>query len=255
MWSNVTIDPPPAKVREAITTILDPEVQIFCKSLYVLGASPVELTGDECTGEKAYGPKGDELTLFEYLPVGINRETTELILQDKLTLNQAFAPIKIAIFKIGIARQRLKKNEQPPFRNVALPADSVLEPWTQEICECYQRANGKPVFPYNRKHYLDYLRQRHIFKNFKYTVESYPRYAFAKSGKRVQLKPASSHPKNFGLEGLRKTRRKELRDFFGFTDFEIDVFSGVPYKYGNLSEHYELYLAKLLKEKAGRDSE
>jgi hypothetical protein len=254
MSINATVDPPATKVREAITTILDPEVRIFCKSLYVLGASPAELTGFECTGEKAYGPKGDEVTLSQYIPVGINRETAELVLLNKLTLNQAFAPIKIAIFKIGIARQRVKKNEQLPFRNIALPIDSQLEPWTQEIYECYQQAKGKPVFPYNRKHYLDYLQKRQIFKNFKYTVESYPRYAFAKSGKRVQIKPSYSHPKNFKLEGLRKTRRKELRDLFGFTDFEIDVFSGVPYKHGNLSEHYEVYLTKLLKKKVRTDS-
>jgi hypothetical protein len=243
----MTIDPLPSQVRDAIVAISDQEVQIFCKSLFLFGASPVELAGEMCSGEKAYGPKGEDVILSEYLPAGISRETMELILKRKLTLSQAYAPVKIAVFKIGVARKRLRQNEQSPFRHVALPLDSEFEPWTQEIYEFYQRAKDRAVFQYNRKHYHDYLRLHQNFKNFKYTVEAYPRYGFAKSGKRVQLKAESRHPKNFSLEGLRKTRRKELRDFFGFTDFEIDVFSGVPYKYGNLSEHYELYLTKLLK--------
>jgi hypothetical protein len=232
LMDDVIINPLPFQVRNEIKNIRNPDERIFCKSLYLLGASVSELAAKQCKGEKAYGSLGNDAAISEYQPQGISQKQVELILQKKLTIEQAFSPVKIAVFKISKARKRVKPNERIPFRNVALPLDGRFEPWTQEVYDYYQRAGEGLVFPYNRKHYLDHLRIHDVFINLKYSVDTY------------QTKP--EHLRRFTLEGLRKTRKIELTNFYNFTEFESGIFFGT-YHYRNLSEHYEFYLPKLLK--------
>lgn len=241
MSDIVISDPSPYQVRTAIKNIPNLEAQMFCKTLYALGLLSAELAGKVCIGEKAYGPSGIDVAVREYNITGINRKQVELVLKQKLTTEQAFAPVKIAVFTIGSAKKRLRRNEQPPVRNIALPLDRRYEPWTEEIYNYFQQAGDGQVFPYNRKHYDDYLRLYKIFSNFRYAGKPYTKYT--RDGSRLKINPT---PRRFKFEGLRKTRRRELKDFYNFTDFELDMFFG-KWKYANFSEQYELYLPKLLK--------
>jgi hypothetical protein len=238
--------PSPQQVRQAIKEIPDPEQNIFCKAVYVLGATPNKLVGEKAVGESAYGPTGNDVRLCKYFPEAIDRNQVELILNQKMTIDEAFDPVKIAVFKIY--KKKLKHEENPFFRYVALPLDKRFEPWAEEILKRFQERKEKRVFPNKRKHYLDHLSLHGVFADMEYKTGSRPNYVLTKEGELVSDKIVPEHLRNLKLEGLRKTRRIELRESFGFNDYQLDVFFGTRYRESS-PEQYKDYLPKLLKEK------
>jgi hypothetical protein len=100
----------------------------------------------------------------------------------------------------------------------------------------YKKAQANPVFNFNRKVPLDNIRIHGYFDNFGYIPES---------KMEQELEKLDSQKLNkYRLDGLRYTRRSELKEKFGFSHYEIDVFEGTAHP--NLHKPYELYLPKLL---------
>jgi hypothetical protein len=241
------IDPNIPQIREEIETIKDPEVRMFNKCLLTFGARSVEFAGKNCTNEKAYGTIGNGYAwLAEYKPKSLTGEerderTREVLSNNTLSpaqvlmlMNASPTPKKIAVFKIPIAKKKLLEGEPIFYRTIALPYDPKYEPWTQEIYDWYQQRGKEPLFPNNRKHYLDYLNQRGVYKNFAYTVERYTLRTrlgkielipestdkltaykrHEKSGDVFQYDTKPKHMHSFKQHGLRHKRTKQLNDYY-----------------------------------------
>lgn len=284
------IEPTPQNIREETEYIKDPEVRIYVKKLLTFGARSVEFAGVNCNGEKAYGTIGKGYAWTdEYTPKNISTdEQTErlnkIIANPNITTGQAMAtmmlpptPVKIAIFKIPIAKKHLLSTESIVYRHAAIPLDKKYEPWGEEIFEHYQQRGNELLFPNNRKHYLDYLRTRGIFKNFEYPVE---RYTVRTSMGKIEVVPISTdqlieykksektgnvfrydtkpqHTHKFKLHGLRHIRTKELNDFYEIKDsLALCSFIGwapargantMIARYSGLYQNWESYIGNLLK--------
>ena len=290
------IDPTPMQVGEEIEFVKDPETRMYLKCLMTFGARSVEFAGVNCNGEKAYGTIGKGYTwLSEYKPKSLTGEerderTTQILTNPNMSaaqvlmlMNQQPSPVKIAIFKIPIAKKHLLEGEPIIYRHAAIPFDRKYEPWAEEIYNHYQQCGKEVLFPNNRKHYLDYLRIRKIFKNFIYPVERYtlrevlgkievvdipnkitnnPLVEYKKSGKtgltsRYDTKPKHYHP--FKLHGPRHKRTQELNSFYEIKEtLALCSFIGwaptrgpeaMIARYGNLYENYNSYIGNLLKQR------
>jgi hypothetical protein len=282
--------PTPQLIREEIETVKNPEVQMFLKCLMTFGARSAEFAGVPCNNEKAYGTIGKAYAwISEYQPKSLMDEerderTTQILSTKDISAAQVLAimnarpkPVRIAIFKIPIAKKHLLPGELIVHRNTAIPWDKKYEPWTQEIYNYYQQRGKQLLFPDNRKHYLDYLRLKGVFKNFSYPVERYtirevlghvevipesddPLIKFKKSDKTGLTSKYITEPKHFHkfkLHGLRHIRTKELNDFYEIKEtLALCSFIGwaptrgpeaMIARYGNLYENYMSYIANLLK--------
>jgi hypothetical protein len=288
------IDPTPTQVREEIEAVKEPETRMYLKCLMTYGARSVEFAGKNCTNEKAYGTIGKGYAwLSEYKPKSLSDierdERTAKILSDNnimpsqvlMLMNQPPSPQKILIAKIPIAKKHLLEGEPIVYRTTAIPYDKKYEPWAEEIYNYYQQRGNELLFPYNRKHYLDYLRQRGIFKNFVYPVERYtlrevlgkielteipnkiendPLVDYKKSEKtgltsRYDTKPKHYH--SFKLHGPRHKRTQELNNFYEIKEtLALCSFIGwaptrgpeaMISRYGNLYENWSSYIGNLFK--------
>src|SRR5208283_1932230 len=250
------IEPTPQNVREEIEQVKDPETKIWLKCLLTFGARSVEFAGVNCKNEKAYGTIGKGYTwLSEYKPKTLTDEErtqrSSQILADQempagkamMLMNLPPTPRKIVIFKIAIAKKHLLEGEPIVYRHTAIPFDKKYEPWAEQIYNYYQQRGKEPLFPNNRKHYLDYMRTREVFKNFAYPVERYSISTFMgklttipentqyysptkklvyreyKKGKKddtdiFQVDTLPKHLKEGKQHFLRHVRTKELNDFY-----------------------------------------
>ena len=175
------IEPTMQNVREEIEQIKNPEVRIWLKCLLTFGARSVEFAGVNCRDEKAYGTIGNGYAwLNEYQPQTIEMSQLAMAMADstsfddlRLHLKALMMPIKIAIFKIAIAKKHLFEGEPVMYRWAARPWEKKYNPWVQEIYDYYQERGKELLFPNNRRHYLDYMRMKGVFKKFRYPIERY----------------------------------------------------------------------------------
>lgn len=288
------LDPTPAQVREEIESVKNPEVQMYLKCLMTFGGRSVEFAGVNCTNEKAYGTIGKGYTwLSEYKPKALSDierdERTAKALSDAtmtpsqvlMLMNQPPSPQKILICKIPIAKKHLLEGEPIVYRTTAIPFDKKFEPWAEQIYNWYQQRGTEKLFPHNRKHYLDYLKMRGIFKNFVYPVERYtlrevlgkieltdipnkeennPLVEYKQSTRtgltsRYNTKPKHYH--SFKLHGPRHKRTQELNSFYEIKEtLALCSFIGwaptrgpesMISRYGNIYENYNSYINNLFK--------
>lgn len=221
---------------------------MYCKVILTSGARSVEYAGENCHGEKAYGTIGEGYAWTEdYHPKTVSpEEMTQRLntLAENPNTNIANVmaammkpptPIKALILKIPIAKKKLLEGESILYRHTAIPLDKKYEPWAEEIYNYYQQRGKEKLFPHNRKHYLDYIKQKGTFNKYYYPVERYT-LRTATLGK-IELLPVSDnplreykrsektgivnqydtipqHPHSFKLHGMRHVRTKELNDFY-----------------------------------------
>jgi hypothetical protein len=279
-------------IREEIEAIPEDETRMFNKCLLTFGARSAEFAGVNCTNEKAYGTIGKGYAwLSEYRPKSLRDEErderTKQILgnqnmpagQALMLMNQPPTPLKIAIFKIPIAKKHLLPGEPVVYRHTAIPFDKKYEPWAEQIFNYYQQRGKELLFPENRKHYLDYLRMHKIYKNFAYTVERYSvrtvlgklelvpekdpnneMRTFKRIEKTGMVNQYDAKPKHLHkakLHFLRHERTKELNNFYEIKEtLALCSFIGwaptrgpeaMIARYGNLYENYSSYIDNLFK--------
>jgi hypothetical protein len=166
--------PTPQNIREEIESVPEDETRMYLKALLTFGGRSAEFAGVPCTNEKAYGTVGKGFAwLSEYQPKSLRDDerddrTKRILSNSKLSaaqvlliMNERPAPVKIAVFKIPIAKKHLLPGEPNLFRHTAIPFDKKYEPWAEELFKYYQYRGSELLFPENRKHYLDYLRKIH----------------------------------------------------------------------------------------------
>jgi hypothetical protein len=286
------IEPTPQNVRDEIEAVPEEETQMFLKCLLTFGGRSAEFAGVNCTNEKAYGTTGkDYCWIDEYHPKAVSTdEQTErlnkIIANPNMSTGQAMAimimppsPVKVAVFKIPIAKKHLLQGESIFYRHDAIPLDKKYEPWTEQILNYYRQRGKEVLFPENRKHYLDYLRMHKVFKGFAYPVERYtvrtvlgkletvpevdpelPMRTFKrieKTGMVNQYDAKPQHNHKFKLHGLRHVRTKELNDFYEIKDaLALSSFIGwapargatsMIARYGNIYQNWGSYIQNLLK--------
>lgn len=284
------MEPTPQLIREAIEYIKEPEVRMFTKVALTFGGRSVEFANKPCNGEKAYGTVGKGFAwLDEYHPKMISaEEQTERLHQistnPNMPMGQAMALMmmpptskKVAVFKIPIAKKHLLKGESLLYRHAAIPFDKKYEPWAEEIYNYYEQHANEPLFPHNRKHYLDYIETRGCFKDFAYPVERYTvRTALGKievlpesedqfrtykrsekTGNVFQYDTKPQHDHSFKLHGLRHVRTKELNEFYEIKDtLALCSFIGwapargantMIARYGNIYQNWGSYVSNLFK--------
>ena len=264
---------------------------MFYKCLLTFGARSVEFSGENCLNEKAYGTIGEGHAWIDwYTPKAVtHEEQNERLNQLSANPNANVAsimaalmkppsPIKAAIFKIPIAKKHLHEGESLVYRHTALPLDKKYEPWAPEIFDWYMQCGKEKIFKKNRKHYLDYIKQRGIFKGFAYPVERYTlrtanlgklevipesdnkmrEYKRSeKTGVVYQLDTTPQHLHSFKLHGLRHVRTKELMDFYEIKD-TLALCSYIGWaparganvmiaRYGSVYQNWGSYFNNLLK--------
>lgn len=287
------IEPTAQAIRTEIEEVKGPEERMYYKALLTFGGRSVEFAGVNCLNEKAYGTIGAGYAwIDQYQPKTVTTEEmtqrlTQLAENSNANIAQIMAammkppqPIKAAIFKIPIAKKHLLQGESIVYRHAAIPLDKKYEPWAQELYDYYQQRGKGLLFPNNRKHYLDYIKQRGIFKKFMYPVERYTlrtatlgkieivpentelrRYKRNdKTGIVHQYDVTPQHPHKFKLHGLRHVRTKELNDFYEIKDtLALCSFIGwaparganaMIARYGNIYTNWGSYFASLLKIRA-----
>jgi hypothetical protein len=286
------IDPAPHLIREAIESIKDPEVRMFTKCALTFGGRSVEFANKPCNSEKAYGTIGKGYAwLDEYHPKLLTTEEqserlNQISSNPNMPMAQAMAlmmmpptPKKVAVFKIPIAKKHLLEGESLLYRYAAIPYDKRFEPWAEEIYNYYQQKGSEPLFPSNRKHYLDFIETRGCFKQFYYPVERYTvRTALGKlelipetddplreikrsekTGVVYQYDTKPQHPHSFKLHGLRHVRTKELNEFYEIKDtLALCSFIGwapargantMIARYGNIYQNWNSYVGSFFKQR------
>lgn len=284
------IDPTVPQLRAEIEVIKDPEIRMFNKCLLTFGGRSVEFAGVNCTNEKAYGTTGTgHAWLADYQPKSLSNDerserTGQILSNPNMTapqvlmlMNQPPSPVKAAIFKIPIAKKKLLQGEPIFYRTVALPYDKKYEPWAEEIYNYYKQRGNEILFPHNRKHYLDYLVQRGIYKNFAYPVERYTLRTklgkiellpvsddqlrtykkSEKTGESYQYDTKPKHLHSFKQHGLRHKRTKQLNDYYGIKEtLALCAFIGwapargadvMISRYGDIYSNWNSYFESLLK--------
>ena len=222
------------EVRRRIESCNNTPYRMYLKALYLCGAArAVELAAKRCSGENqylVYGPKGSDVWLSETDPPDLNNtQFLKILLQinsNKREIDEVIDElsqrVKVAVFKIKIAKQHLEEHEEPPYRLVALPMPKQYEPWTEELYNYFHDKGDDLVFPFNRQtvwHYITNIQP--IFEGLTYRIK---KYNFMKTGE-PHCKILSHH-RAFKLHALRHVRTDELITRFHFDGIDIGAYVG-----------------------------
>jgi hypothetical protein len=246
---------PYVKVRECIEQVENYEVKNFLKTVYLLAvARPVELLAEPVSGQTlVYGIKGTDVKVekIDQPPLSLsqtlnllskleNKEVTIRKVKDSLSKK-----IEIAVFSIQLSRQS-NKTDKKLYREVAIPIQSNLEQWTQDLLRCFKKAGGDFVFPENRSHYWNYVKYNQVFKNLTAVISGYRRIEHTISRKKSTK--VESHEKEMNLGGLYKVREDELQKEYRFDEYDWAVYTGRQIRIANkriIQMDWHRYINKL----------
>jgi len=231
---------PYTKVRECIANVEDDNIKNFLKAVYLLAvARPVEMLGKPVSGQtRVYGIKGTDFNLekIDKPPLSLS-QTLNLLsqLENKAVTisevkNELSKKIEIAVFRIRLSRQA-DKSDNMLYREVALPTQSNLEPWTKDLLKCFKEAGEDFVFPENRSHYWTYVKHKQVFKNLTAVISRYLR--IEQTISRKKSVPIEPHEKELNLGGLFKVREDELRKDYDFDEYDWAVYAGAQIRISN----------------------
>lgn len=182
-----------------------------------------------------YGPTGKDVFLTEIDPpdVPANQMLKMLLtaLHDKEkaaeyaeTLTQK---IKVAVFKVKIAKQHLAEGEAYPFRLVALPVDKKFCPWTQELVDYYHDAGDHVVHDMNRQDNWEYItRKEPIFAGLIYPIKKYHYFPNGVITEEEESKTCLGHKRLFKCHAIRHVRTDQLIKYLRFDGFDIGAMVG-----------------------------
>lgn len=262
--------PTVTEVRKRIEKVQCEDIRLFLQSIYLLGAArSYELTGRNCPGDSThknvvYGPRGTDATETVYQPTELSATQAALIISGQIDAKQALQPVKIALFRISIAKRQLGINEQVKTRLVALPLEEKYEPWTKPIFQYFKKRGNNYVFPFTRQKAWQWITKKEpVFKGLTYPIQTY---RIKKTGE-TEKTIISAHKRKFKLHALRHLRVNELIENYEFDGLDYAAYvgwslttapsnlSGSPIPpmlrvYGtDIYEKWKRYIKKLLKER------
>jgi hypothetical protein len=205
-------------------------------------ARGIEVAGELTSTDKIrhtmpYGPTGKDYFITEIEPPDIpSNQMLKIILtslnnkEEALTLvDQLTQKIKVAVFKIKIAKQHLEEHnnqkEAYPFRLVALPLDKRFDPWSQELVDYFHDANDNYVFQFNRQDNWEYItRKDKVFEGLYYPIKKY--HYYPNGDITADPVPCFEHKRFFKCHAIRHVRTDQLITQFKFDGFDLGALVG-----------------------------
>ena len=139
------------EVRHRLEKCRDKDFREYLETVYLCCSRGIEIAGELTSTDKKrhtipYGPIGTDVHIAETEAPDIpTNQMAELIIKAMADPKKALEEIeerkkkiKVAVFKIKIAKQHLDSGEEYPYRLVALPLDSKFEPWAQRIYDRFR---------------------------------------------------------------------------------------------------------------------
>jgi hypothetical protein len=228
-------------VRQAIETIQPEPVQMVYKATYLLCARIGEVIAYKYPSDKTANPTGSKLTVrTETYQVNFQSKPEweaaffSLLTQNRKTPNSnQIAKIKEHVAIFTVTTEKRKGGWQ---REIALPLNHEYEPWTKQLYVYFEQHKKDPaLFPFTRQQI--YPISKIAFHNLKAKIQPYElaqrdtegNYLYTTNGngkKKLLTKTIDAHEKEFSQHTLRKIRRGELEDRFGFTSEERKIYGG-----------------------------
>lgn len=212
--------------------------KMYMRAEFEFCARGIELAGQLTSADKQrhsipYGPIGKDVfvTEIEAPPVPTNQLLNIILTalgnrEEALSLaKQLGEKIKVAVFKVPIAKQHLEKGEAYPYRLVALPLDSRYDPWATSLLEWWHDAGDHVVFDFHRQDNWEYItRKDKIFEGLHYRIK---KYHYLRNGQVTEdLVPCLSHSRRFRCHAIRHVRTDQLIKTLKFDGFDIASFVG-----------------------------
>lgn len=226
--------PNPSIVRKRIERIEPFEVQVCYKATYLFCARIGEVIAYKYPSDKTANPTGSQLSVrTETYTVNFNvKEEYNAAFFTLLNMNRkppTFEEIGAIKEPVAIFTVTTEKRKGGWQRQIGLPLNPEYEPWTQQLLD-YFNAHKKDaaLFPFRRQEIYPIAKE--AFKGLKVHIEPYERavrdaqgnyvYEVKNGEKRLVTKVVKAHDKPFSQHGLRKVRRIELEEVYGFTSEE-----------------------------------
>jgi hypothetical protein len=138
--------------------------KMYMKAEFEFCARGIEVAGHLTSADlkrhtTPYGPIGKDVFTTEIDPPDIPaNQMLKIILTahgDKEAAiklaDELSQKIKVAVFKVKIAKQHLEQGESYPYRLIALPLDKKFDPWSQQLLDYYHDAGDHLVFDLSRQ--------------------------------------------------------------------------------------------------------
>lgn len=232
--------PNPSIVRKRIEKIEPFEVQMCYKATYLFCARIGEVIAYKYDTDKTAHPTG--------LNLEVRTETYRVNMNKKEEYNAAFftllnmkrhqpTPEEIAAIEepAAIFTVTTEKRKGGWTREIGLPLNKEFEPWTKQLLEYFlDHKKDEAMFPFKRQEIYPIAQE--AFKGLKVHIKPYEQ-AIKKDGKfvyvekengekKLQYVTIPAHSKPFSQHSLRKVRRTELEEVYGFTPEERKKYGG-----------------------------
>lgn len=212
--------------------------KMYMRAEFEFCARGIELAGhltstDKARHTKPYGPIGKDVFTTEINPPDIPaNQMLKIIItalgnkEEAINLAQQLSEkIKVAVFKVPIAKQHLEKGEAYPSRLVALPLDSKFDPWSQSLLDWWHDAGDHVVFDLNRQDNWEYItRKDPIFNGLTYRIKKY--HYFPNGVVTEDPKACLSHSRLFKCHAIRHVRTDQLIKYLHFDGFDLGALVG-----------------------------
>lgn len=210
----------------------------YMRFLYEACARGIEGAGhltstDRKLHTEPYGPIGKDVFVTEYDPPDLtNMQFLRMLLKINKseisidqTIDELSKKIKVAVFKVKIAKQHLEKGEGYPHRLVALPLDKRYDPWAQDLVDWFHDKGDHVAFDLSRQDNWDLITHKYrIFDGLFYTIKKY-RYSTV-TGVVKEDKSCLAHPRLFKGHGIRHVRTDMLIKYRKFDGFDLGALVG-----------------------------
>lgn len=213
--------------------------QMYMKAEFEFCARGIEVAGELTSTDRKrhtepYGPIGKDVSVTEIEPPDIPANQMLKIILTALSnkdeaiklANELSEKIKIAVFKVRIAKQHLDVGESYPYRLVALPL-SRFDPWSQELLDYFHDAGDNYVFPFNRQDNWEYItRKDPIFDGLVYRIKKYHYLPSGQIIEEADPEACLSHNRLFKCHGIRHVRTDQLIKQQKFDGYDLAAFVG-----------------------------
>lgn len=247
--------------------------RMFMKASFEFCSRGIEVAGELTSADRKrhtepYGPIGKDVFVTEIDPPNIPaNQMLKIILtalsnkDEAIRLTDALTQkIKVAVFKVKVAKKRLEKGEAYPYRLVALPLDKRFDPWARELLDYFHDAGNNYVFPFSRQDNWEYItRKDKIFSGLQYRIKKYHYFPNGIITEDTEPIACLSHNRAYKCHGERHSRTDQLIKFHHFDGFDLAAMVGwsmgsaknvsqAPAQAGNyaeLNEAWPRYIHKL----------
>jgi hypothetical protein len=223
--------------------------RLYMMAEFEFCARGIEVAGELTSTDKVrhtipYGPTGKDVFVTEIDPPDIpSNQMLKIILtalsnkeEALLLAEQLTHKIKVAVFKVKIAKQHLEvynnRKEAYPFRLVALPLDKKFDPWSQKILDYYNDAGNNYVFPFSRQDNWEHItRKDPIFSGLYYPIKKY--HYYPNGDITAEPVPCFDHRRQFKCHAIRHVRTDQLIADLKFDGFDLQALVGWSSGSGN----------------------